>query len=101
MDYAVPFPERLAALGERARRLRLLQQMRQAELAERAGVGVATVQRFEKTGTASIENVLRMAHVLRADAAFDLLFVEPEFRSIDDAIGREKANQRQRAPRPK
>jgi transcriptional regulator with XRE-family HTH domain len=89
----------LSALGTRARQLRLFQQLRQDELAARAGVGVTTVHRFERTGSASIENVLRIATALRAEAAFDKLFELPAYESLDDALARPAAVRRQRAPR--
>jgi transcriptional regulator with XRE-family HTH domain len=73
--------------------------MRQAELASRAGVGVATVQRFERTGNASLANVLRIATALSAEAAFDRLFEAPAYASLDDALARSAAPLRQRAPR--
>ena len=91
--------ERLGALGERSRELRLLRNLRQAELAERAGVSVATVHRFEKTGMASIENVLRIATALHAEQAFDRLFEAPAYASLDEALARPEVTKRQRAPR--
>jgi transcriptional regulator with XRE-family HTH domain len=97
---ASSFQETLRAIGERARQLRLSQQLRQDELAARAGVGVATVHRFEKTGTASLENVLRIATALRAGASFDKLFESPAYSSLDEALER-PAVKRQRAPRRK
>jgi transcriptional regulator with XRE-family HTH domain len=72
----------------------------QAELAARAGVGVATIHRFEKTGTASIENVLRIATALRVETVFDKLFEAPAYTSLDEALARpDVAATRQRAPR--
>jgi transcriptional regulator with XRE-family HTH domain len=99
IDYRRPFHETLRAIGERARQLRLLRKLRQSELATRAGIGVATVHRFEKTGTASLENVLRIATALSADAVFDKLFEPPAYASLDDAITRPAVTARQRAPR--
>ncbi|MBC7973470.1 MAG: helix-turn-helix transcriptional regulator [Myxococcales bacterium] len=99
MAYGSSFHEALSALGQRARQLRLLRQMSQVELAERAGIGVATIHRFEKTGTASIENVLRIATALHAEAAFDRLFEAPAYASIDEALERPQVTTRQRAPR--
>ncbi|MCX5746336.1 MAG: helix-turn-helix transcriptional regulator [Proteobacteria bacterium] len=99
IDYRPSLDEQLSSLGERARQLRLLRRLGQAELAERAGVGLATVARFEKSGTASIENVLRIATALHADAAFDQLFAAPAFASLDDALARPFVASRKRAPR--
>jgi transcriptional regulator with XRE-family HTH domain len=95
------FHETLSAIGERARQLRLTRKLRQAELAARAGVGVATIHRFEKTGTASIENVLRIATALNAEATFDKLFEAPAYASLEEALARPEANTRRRAPRRK
>ena len=98
--YIKAFRETLSALGERARQLRLLRKLQQAELAAHAGVGVATVHRFEKTGTASIETVLRIATALNADGAFEKLFEAPAYASLDEALARPDVKRR-RAPRRK
>jgi transcriptional regulator with XRE-family HTH domain len=87
----IPYAETLQRLGERARALRIIRQLQQAEVATRAGIGVATVKRFERSGRASMENVLRIATVLGADAAFDSLFVPPRFRTLDEALSRPPA----------
>ncbi len=100
ISYTKPFRETLAALGERARQLRLLRELQQEELAARAGIGVATVHRFEKTGTASIETVLRIATALNAEAAFEKLFEAPAYASLDEALARPEVKRR-RAPRRK
>jgi transcriptional regulator with XRE-family HTH domain len=99
ISYGSSFAETLRALGDRARRLRLTRKLSQAELAERAGVGVATVHRFEKTGTASLENALRIASALNAELAFDKLFEAPAYASLDEALAQPASTARQRAPR--
>jgi transcriptional regulator with XRE-family HTH domain len=101
IEYGRPFHETLSEIGDRARQLRLLRKLRQDELAARAGVGVATVHRFEKTGTASIENVLRIATALNAAAAFDKLFEAPAYASLEEALARPGVTTRRRAPRRK
>jgi transcriptional regulator with XRE-family HTH domain len=101
IDYLITFREMLQAIGERARRLRLIRNLRQEELATRAGVGIATVRRFEKTGVASIENVLRIASALGAEQTFEKLFEAPPYASIDEALARPQAAHRRRAPRAK
>lgn len=99
IDYRPGFGEALQALGARAKQLRLLRKLSQAELARRAAVGVATIQRFEATGSAAIENVLRIAAALGAEAAFEQLFALPAYTSLDDALERPRLKTRQRAPR--
>lgn len=86
-------------MGARAAQLRLLRKLRQVELAERAGIGVATVQRFEKTGVASMENVLRIAIALSAEEAFEKLFELPPFASLDEALERPATMKRRRISR--
>jgi len=98
-DYGNTLQDTLRAIGARARQLRLMRKWRQVELAERAGVGVATIHRFEKTGVSSIENVLRIAVALSAESAFDKLFEAPAYASLDEALARPAATARQRAPR--
>jgi transcriptional regulator with XRE-family HTH domain len=101
IDYGTSFQDTLRGVGERARRLRLMRNLRQEELATRAGVGSATVIRFEKTGAASMETVLRIATVLSAENAFDKLFEAPPYASLDEALAKPKTTGRQRAPRLK
>ena len=100
-NYVKTFQEALGGVGERARQLRLLRNLRQSDLAQRAGVGVATVHRFEKTGSASIENVLRIATALNAEGSFERLFEAPAYASLDEALARPAASSRQRAARRK
>lgn len=82
------YAETLRALGHRARRLRLLARLTQAELARRAGVGLATVQRFERTGHGSLDTAVRLATALRAEATLDALFAPSAYASLDEALGR-------------
>jgi transcriptional regulator with XRE-family HTH domain len=90
---------RLRSLGERARALRIAADLQQKELAARAGITPGTVVRFEATGRASVENVLRIATALGADDAFEQLFAPPKYRSIDDALAEPAARARQRVRR--
>ena len=83
------------ALGERARELRLARNWRLATLAERAGVGLATVQRFETTGRITLENLLKLADALGRLHELDGLFLPPPARSLEEL---ERATTR---PRPR
>ena len=51
-------------LAKRARERRLLLNITQAELAERSGVSLASVRRFETSGEISLRSFLAMALVL-------------------------------------
>lgn len=89
--------ELLAGIGSRARALRLVRGFSQDEVAARAGVGVATVRRFEQTGTASLDSLVRIAFALDADAAFQKLFEPPAFQTLDEALARPTKPRRMRA----
>lgn len=101
VGYGTSFKDTLLAIGERARQLRLIRKLRQEELAERAGVGVVTVRRFEQTGMASMASAIRIATALNAEGAFDNLFEAPTYLSIDEALARPEVGTRRRAPRQK
>lgn len=92
----LPPPRILAALGERARQLRIASALTQADLAARAGVGVATVQRFEASGHASLDSVVRLAIALRAESSLDALFAAPRFATLDEAIAAPRTRERRR-----
>jgi transcriptional regulator with XRE-family HTH domain len=78
-------PEELAVkLGARAKALRLLAGWKRATLADRAGVSEASLKRFEQTGQASLELVLRVAMSLGRLAEFEGLLGPPPARSIDE-----------------
>jgi transcriptional regulator with XRE-family HTH domain len=88
-------------MGRRVRQLRLVRNLQQRELAARAGVGTGTIVRLERTGRASVENLLRVAAALGVEAGFEKLFEAPKYRSIDEALERPKALERRRVRRHK
>ena len=90
-------PEEIAAsVAERARELRLAQNLSQAGLAAMSGVSEGSLKRFERTGQASFELVLRVALALDATAELETWFSPPPVRSIDEALTRAKPRQRGR-----
>lgn len=72
------------SLADRSRALRLGANWTRQTLAERAGVTVASLRRFEETGKASLELVLRLAHALGRLEEFSKLLQPPAARSIED-----------------
>lgn len=85
-------------LGERMRTLRLLRNLTQAGLAERSGVSLATLRKFEKTGQISLQSLVKLAIPLGAENGFDLLFadVEEQVVTIDELLERSKRRKRGR-----
>ena len=78
-------------LADRARAERLRRDWTQATLAERSGVSLPTVRRYERLGHTSLENLLRLCHVLgRLDEFADLL-APPPATSLDE-LGRRAAD---------
>ncbi len=80
LDLATP-REIATLLGGNLRAQRLAQNLRQDELAARAGVAVGTVRNLEGKGQASLESLVRVVSSLGLAAEFDGLFA-PKVRSI-------------------
>ena len=60
--------------AQRAKALRLEQNIPQQELADKAGIAVGTVKRFEKSGEIQFNHLLRIALVLGRLDDFKTLF---------------------------
>ncbi len=90
--------EIIVELGERLRDLRLSRNLTQAGLAERAGVSLATLRKFEKTGLISLQSLVKLAIPLGAESGIDLLFtdVEEQVVTIDELLERSKRRKRGR-----
>lgn len=82
-------------LGERLRKERLAQQMTQAELAARAGIGVNTLSNLEAGRNTAFEGVVRVAMALGRREELEALF-KPKLESLDDILRYENSAQRQR-----
>lgn len=95
MAYNAPYMARMylrspsevaESIGARSRALRLARGLTQAALADKAGLGRRTVQRFEQSGTATVEVMVRIAFALGVPDTFDELFPEPPAQSIDEVL---------------
>jgi len=82
----------LAELGRRLARTRLESNLTQAELADEAGVGLATVQRLEGGSPAKLSSLIRILRILGLLEALELLVPEP----IPSPIERLKLQGKQR-----
>lgn len=67
-----------AELGSRIRDQRLAQNLKQTDLAGRAGVSPGTVRNLESKGQASLESLLRIVMALGLAGTLSELFVLPQ-----------------------
>lgn len=67
-----------------ARGLRLVHNMTQQALAEKSGVPLSTLKRFEQSGEISLAALLAIAGALGALDAFENLFLKPAAASLEE-----------------
>jgi transcriptional regulator with XRE-family HTH domain len=65
-------------LAFRFKKIRKSQKKSQAETAERSGVSLGSLKRFEQTGQISLESLLKLAHLFDKLSDFDAVFEEKE-----------------------
>lgn len=79
--------ELLEEIAQRARERRKDMKLSQEEIADRSGVSLGSVKRFETTGKISLESLLKLALVLDSLGDFEGLFKRrDESRSLDEII---------------
>lgn len=99
MNLGLIKPEEVVKLlCARLRQERLVQQLTQAELAARAGIGVGTLSNLEAGRSVAFDSVIRVAMVLGRLNELERLFM-PRLDSLDDILRYEKGAQRQRVKR--
>ena len=81
MKFSVkPLPNQVAQImAQRARALRKAEGWSQAELADRSGVSLGSVKRFEQQGKISFNHLLALAHVLGRLSDFDQVFYRDDW----------------------
>lgn len=85
-------------LCERLRRERLAQEMTQADLAGRAGIGINTVSNLEAGRNVGFENIVRVAMAMGRIKELEDLF-QPQMDSIEDIRRYENSAKRHRTKR--
>lgn len=81
-----------------ARSLRLAHNMTQQALAEKSGVPLSTLKRFEQSGEISLVTLLAIAGALGALHAFEDLFPEPAAASLEE-LGSTRADRKRAGKR--
>ena len=73
-------------VSDRFRNARKSIKMSQGVLAERSGVSLGSIKRFERTGEISLSSLLKLAMVLGYENDFNNLFTRKNYQSIFDVI---------------
>ncbi len=87
-----------ASLAKSAKEKRLSLNLSQQSLAERSGVSISVLKKFEHTGKISLESLLKLALVLNCLENFSKLFpkTSPEDYLTIDQLLKEKTRKRGR-----
>lgn len=101
MRLTLTTPEDTAlALRDRLKRRRLALNLTQAGLAERSGVNLHSLRRFEKTGLIALDSLLKIALVLGVLADFDQIATSDpgaeDTRTLDEILASNKTRNRGR-----
>lgn len=95
--FSLHTPEQVSkTLAARIKALRLAKGWKQATLAERSGVSLASLRRFEATGRASLQLLLQLAFALNRLDDFDALLQPPRAASLAELEAAEKRPSRRR-----
>ena len=80
-------------LGKRLKQQRLYQNLTQAELAQKAGIGLSTVSRIELGAGGTLDNVIRYAMSVGLVNEFAELFADKP-KTIDEVMARKTLRKR-------
>jgi transcriptional regulator with XRE-family HTH domain len=95
--FSLATPEQISqTLAARIKELRLARGWKQATLAQRSGVSLASLRRFEESGRVSLQHLLALAFALNRLDDFDALFQAPRASSIAELEAAEKRPTRKR-----
>jgi len=95
--FSLETPENVSrTLASRIKELRLARGWKQATLAQRSGVSLASLRRFEESGKVSLQSLLDLAFALNRLDDFDALFQGPRASSLAELEAVEKRPARKR-----
>ena len=80
----------------RLKRRRLALQLTQQGLADRSGVSLGTLKKFERSGQIALQSFVRLAIALQDERALEQLMQEQKFSSLDEVLQSDKQRQRGR-----
>jgi transcriptional regulator with XRE-family HTH domain len=95
--FSLETPEQVSRkLAARVKALRLARGWKQITLAERSGVSLASLRRFEESGRVSLQSLLDLAFALNRLDDFDALLQPPRAASLAELERAEKRPARKR-----
>jgi|SRR5215203_7539631 len=95
--FSLATPEQVSrTLAARIKALRLARGWKQLTLAQRSGVSLASLRRFEESGRISLQNLLDLAFALNRLDDFDALFQAPRASSLAELEAGEQRPTRKR-----
>ena len=97
VEYITPEDEILKELGKRLARVRKQQWFSQTRLAEKAGLGVATIRRIELGQDSQMESWLKLMKSLQMISAIDALLPETYRSPMTEALSNSKKRRKKKA----
>jgi transcriptional regulator with XRE-family HTH domain len=95
--FSLRTPEQVSeTLAARVKALRLAKGWKQITLAQRSGVSLASLRRFEESGRISLQSLLELAFALNRLDDFDLLLQPPRASSLAELEAAEERPARKR-----
>ncbi len=73
-------------LSTRFRKIRKAKKISQSELANKSGVSLGSIKRFEQTGQISLESLLKLSHIFDRLDNFDAVFKIEEDISVIEKL---------------
>lgn len=89
MDNILSVKDGVAGRFRNARRTAKISQM---TMAERSGVSLGSIKRFERTGEISLSSLIKLAMVLGYEEDFNDLFRRKNYQSIFEVLNEGKSN---------
>lgn len=83
-------------IAKKMKQRRLQLNITQLSLSKTSGVSLGSLKRFENQYKISLENILKLALALDSLDGFHQLFLENDYKSIDDIINKKKLKERKR-----
>jgi len=98
VEFITPENEILKELGARLARVRKQQGFSQTRLAEKAGIGVATIRRIELGQDSQMESWIKLMKSLQMISAIDAFLPETYRSPMTEALSNSKSRRKKKAP---